>query len=181
MKPNNLLFVSNMEDVNNNMAEPTEHTVQSYYLSALISVNLTTPSPSDDYVVLSNPAGYHRIVETVGIVAALAVGAIIIIGVAFIMSKLRKLHSASSSDELTSCEVVMEAGVQNQVLNEAHIPHYDIKHVYSITGVISSTPPPKRKPTLKAALVPNFLRRKPNDIPSVHEALKRDLSRIYVY
>ncbi|GAB6019212.1 hypothetical protein CHUAL_000824 [Chamberlinius hualienensis] len=125
-KPNNLLFVSNMDDVN--VAEPTEHTVQSYYLSALISVNLTTPSPSDDYVVLSNPTTSHRIVETVGILAALVVGAIIIIGVAFIMSKLRKLNSASSSDELTSCEVVIEAGVQNQVLNEANIPHYDIKH-----------------------------------------------------
>lgn len=149
-------------------------TVNSYYLNALFSINITTPAPTEDYVAFRHPETIHRIVEIVGILAAFAVSAIIIVGVAFMMSKLRKRSAVHEERGVSPAEVVMESGMAHA---DANLPHYDIKHVYSISGL---TWTPKSKRSIKMVLVPNFLRRK-NDIPAVHAALKKDLSRIYVY
>jgi len=173
MKPNNLLGSSGSHSADIRMGI-TGHNVQNYYLNALFSINITTPSPPEEYVVFQNPESFHRIVEIVSILAALAVGAIIIVGVAIIMSKLRK-RNIQEEVESHNMEVIVD---NSAAISEAQLPRFDIKHVYSITGLNTS---PKAKRNLKMILVPNFLKRKPTDIPSVHEAIKKDLSRIYVY
>lgn len=155
--------------------------VQNFYLKSLLSVNYTTPKPTSDYTVWQDPDTEEKLVEVVGILAALAISAMIIVGVAFVMSKLRKRGSEGAGNDAVS-EVQVDS-MTSHPHTETGVPHYAIKHVYSISGLTweGTTPPEKR--TLKQMLTPKFMKNKPapSELPVVHEKVKKGLSMIYVY
>lgn len=133
----------------------------------------------------------ERTTNMIGLIAALCAGAIIIVGIAFVISKIRRRPQSSENEESATSpqsnngnenpafevSITEKDEKSDTVTLPPDIPRYDIKYIYTISGFQGEKP----KKTPKRILGRIFGCGKRTEPPNIHEAIRRDLSQVYVY